>query len=118
MLTRNQIQINITKFSKCEQALGDNIVLNLKKGNLMYSFKDAETYFIVKTIIANNLCIDSVVNLNNLYDILQDICNTCSINLKLPADLGGQINNIIFGIITESNILMIEENNINILIQE
>jgi hypothetical protein len=114
MYSKIQILANISKFSKCEESLIENIIKQYKKGNLNSSYKSATSYFILKDLIAKNECFQDKNSIVNMYDKIQDICNKCEINfLEIVTD----DSLIEFGIITENGIQIYSENN-NALIQE
>ena len=114
MYSKIQILANISKFTKCEQSLINNIILGYQKGRLNSSYNDATSYFIIKSLIAHNNCFQDKQSLVNLYDKIQDICNKCK--LTIPSTVSEEAL-IAFGIINENGIQMSSENNSN-LIQE
>lgn len=101
MYSKIQILSNISKFTKCEQNLINNIILEYQKGKLNSYYDNAISYFVIKSLIAHNNCFKEMESLINLYDKIQDICNKCEITL--PSTVSAQ-ELASFGIITENGI--------------
>lgn len=114
MYSKIQIIALLSKFSKCEQSLGNNIINAYKKGKLGYNKTNTARYFIAKNILLNNNCLTDNLK-KELLDVLQDICNNCQILVPIdPIKIQGCAE---FSIITEAGECLQTENN-NFIIQE
>lgn len=108
MYTDLDIQNILDNYSKCSTNLINKICNSVKSGNLNFSTKDLESYFLYVYLL-NSTC---EINKDLLIDKIQDICTKCSDpNYVLPndPDNGDGSGSPDGGIITETNIPMVDE---------
>ncbi len=113
MYNKIQIIALLSKFSSCEQSLGNNLFKSYSKGNFTISTLNLRRYFILKNILLNNQCLTNLDK--ELLDVLQDICNKCQILVPIDPNVLQGCDE--FSILTEQGDCLSTEDN-DFIIQE